>query len=156
MEQNHINYTLECARASTERFSQWAETVPHINVLHIDIQGAEEKFFQDRTVLRIMEEKVKRAIIGTHGSRVHNEIKMIFSNWIVQYELPREEDQVVVRAMSLFRRRSQGQIVRSNLEQIIREKLFFNSLYGKIVVVDGEIVIDNPHLSSPSKSRLFK
>lgn len=155
MKQNRYNYTLECNVAKTNTFSQWADTVPQIDILHVDIQGAEEQFFKDGTVLNIMKRKVKRAIIGTHSGRVHEQIKSIFCNWIVQHEIPRMDEDVTRRTMSLFRRRLNGQIDRTNFDEIIRQEHYFNTSYGKIVFLDGELIIDNPQLSNILKPKLF-
>lgn len=62
--------------------------VPFVDILHCDIQGAETRVFT-RSIM-IMNERVRRAVIGTHSRKIEGELIDLFSanGWVLEYELP--------------------------------------------------------------------
>ena len=76
MERNSIDYTLECKEASNETLISWLESVPHVDVIHLDIQGAERTLLP--AAIDLVNAKVYRVIVGTHSEEIHQEMKALF------------------------------------------------------------------------------
>ena len=100
MERNSIDYNLECKEASNETLISWLESVPHVDVIHLDIQGAERTLLP--AAIDLVNAKVYRVIVGTHSEEIHQEMKALFEvknsgrnaiePWIKIWEAPHTTD----------------------------------------------------------------
>ncbi|CAE7229793.1 hypothetical protein AK812_SmicGene18543 [Symbiodinium microadriaticum] len=79
---NGIEATLKCTKADVELFLEMMEGVQHLDLLHIDIQGAEGPLLADPRVRQVMDRKVYRLIIGTHSDDLYQLVAETFQAWI--------------------------------------------------------------------------
>lgn len=140
MRKNNIYYDLVCDYARGPEFVAWAQNQPHINVLDLDIQGAEKEVLANEEVLQVLEDKVHRLIIGTHSEDIHTQMRSKFSHWVKVHDMPRSNTAECVK--KYFRTPPQSD--RSNFEEVVKRQCYFQSSYGKIAQIDGELILDNP------------
>jgi hypothetical protein len=138
------NYTLIRANADHATFIQWSRTVPHIDVVDMDIQSYEATIIPE--IIDVLREKVLRLIIGTHGVDTHYLIKEMLTavGFLLVHETAHHQDYPCLKGD--FRDRKDYPAV------LLNTKCYFNSSYGAIVPGDGELVFDNPKVSERGKS----
>ena len=70
---------VHCKTASIAGLLRWIEgnSIDHIDLIDMDIQGAEKDMLNAARMQRLLNEKVYRVIIGTHTPIIHNRIKQI-------------------------------------------------------------------------------
>lgn len=141
MKENNIEYELQCERASSDNFVKWAQKVPHVDVLDVDIQGAEMNLFGDNKVMNLLKKKVRRVILGTHNMDIHNVMRKRFRDWHVHIDTPFSKNTTCV-ARNL---RSRSKVDRAVFERLVELGCYRNSSYGKIANWDGELIMDNPY-----------
>lgn len=140
MKKNRIDYDLICDYAKAEDFVNWAANQTHVNLLDLDIQGAEEEFFASDDVMRVVEKKVHRIILGTHSNEIHAAMQKRLSQWIVVHEMPMNSDLECIKKYL----RKPPKPDRSNFDEIVKRKCYHESSFGKIPNYDGELILDNP------------
>ena len=89
---NNLNYSLQCAKASSDGLAQWILEHDHVDLVDIDVQGAERDLFKDPVLLQAMARKVYRIVVGTHSPEIHHEISSSFRFWLRIYDLPYAPD----------------------------------------------------------------
>lgn len=144
MSYNDIKYELKCEYANAELFAKWAPSVSHIDLLDVDIQGAEIDLFRDASVKKLVDLKVKRLIVGTHNPAIHEAMRKLFEGWIVQIDTPYSRNTKCVKDYL----RSESKVDRNVFDRLIQEGCYENSIYGKIANWDGELILDNPRFSN--------
>ena len=85
---NKMSGTLKCAMADAALFLQLMSSVDHLDLLHIDIQGAEGPLLSDARVQQVLSRKVYRIIVGTHWEEMHRFVAESFKDWITVFSLP--------------------------------------------------------------------
>lgn len=146
MHVNNIEMKLRCHGVDAKSFVSWVTEQSHVDLLDSDVQGYERIFFTDPDVMTVINEKVKRIIIGTHNQTIHENTLRIFSRWKIQHAYTFSKNTACTNHMR--KRTSTGDIDRSNLEIILRYGCYYNSSYGNIANWDGEIIADNPRFLS--------
>lgn len=139
---NNMTMEVLCKRADPETFLTWAADKSHIDLLDGDIQGGERSLFQNEEVLAVVENKVRRLIIGTHSQPTHEELSQRFSHWVVQHSCRFSIS--IACTLHLRKRTNGGDIERDNLNVIFQQGCYYNSSYGRIAQFDGELILDNP------------
>lgn len=152
MEANRIEMELVCSKATPDVVVLWASNKPYIDLLDVDIQTAEKQLFEDSRVMAVVEQKVKRLIVGTHSLAIHDFIEKKFSRWIVQENYSPAKDTHCIENLKM--RNNKGEIDRKLFHVIFEKGCYHNSSIGPIVNHDGELILDNPRFSSGQK--LFK
>lgn len=140
MKENDIKYTLDCDYATADSFLKWSLGVKHVDMLDVDIQGAETELFSDDKLMQVVEHKVKRLIVGTHSKAIHKEMRKLFAHWHVLVDTPFSKDTKCLQKTL----RSENKVDRVIFEQTIELGCYRNSSYGRIGNWDGELIIDNP------------
>ncbi|CAE7657610.1 PPEF2, partial [Symbiodinium microadriaticum] len=64
---NDMEATLKCTMADADLFLDMMAGLQHLDLLHIDIQGAEVQLLSDPRVQAVLTRKVYRIILGTHS-----------------------------------------------------------------------------------------
>jgi FkbM family methyltransferase len=61
-----------------------------IDYVHVDIQGSEDSVLADPAAGRILDDKVKRVIVGTHSRGIEGHLLDVFKNrgWVLEGEKP--------------------------------------------------------------------
>lgn len=150
MEKNDIHYNLSCALAKPSDFIEWAANRTHVNLMDIDIQGAEKDFLANRKVMKIVEDKVHRLIIGTNSRDIHNNLREQFAHWNLLHDMPINMDLNCIKKYL----HTPPEPDRSNFDSLVRLNCYYQSgSFGKIPNFDGELILDNPKF--PSDVSLF-
>ena len=139
------NYTLVEGKADAASIMAWANKHDKVDVLDMDIQGAELYLLPNLGDLLL--NKVRRVIVGTHSNATHARMVQLISNkwgWTVRSETPFSKDTTCVK-----------QFLRlgTNLSEIVRRGCFSETPFGKVAQWDGEIVADNPRFGSEAHSK---
>jgi hypothetical protein len=132
------NFTLHTANARADVIAARAATKNHIDLVDIDIQGAEESLVPELAAL--LRSKVKRVIIGTHSAATHAKLSDFVRHqlkWTVVSDMPMSKDTGCVQAhyRDAF-----------NIDMIKKQGCYHVGPFGKVVQWDGEIIADNPAL----------
>merc|ERR1712139_658285 len=88
-----MNYKLFCQYASPQSLGEWIDSVDHVDLIDLDIQGAERMVLPP--VINKLNAKVYRIIIGTHQEGWHEKLKDLFvkkHGWIVIWEVNSKND----------------------------------------------------------------
>ncbi|OLQ09480.1 hypothetical protein AK812_SmicGene6916 [Symbiodinium microadriaticum] len=96
---NRFSYSLDCDKASHEGLAKWILSQDHVDLLDLDVQGAEKDLMSDPALLEAIASKVYRLVIGTHSPEIHAEIVARFGSWIVIYNMPYAPDKQLGRSM---------------------------------------------------------
>jgi len=151
MEKNKIQYTLDCNLASPGPFLEFAENKSRIDLIDLDIQGAELDFLN--ATFSVIESKVSRLIIGTHSIEIHAKIKEMFEHWLWIHEAPHTTPQCADTTQLYLRG---GYDPRNNerfkWEKIIEAGCYHETPFGKVSQCDGEIIVDNPRFMDQLKT----
>ena len=151
MAKNDIKYELNCDYANEASFSKWLNSVDHVDLIDVDIQGGEGDLVPK--VLALFESKVYRLIIGTHSPEIHQQMKVIFSKWITIWEGPysTQQQQNCVHH-KLRRNNDKAQEFNYDWAGIIREKCYHDTARGPVASWDGELILDNPAFVDRAKA----
>ena len=143
MSVNSIRYKLDCKPATGKDLVAFADTVTHIDLIDMDIQGAELSVVQDS--LATLNAKVYRLIIGTHSAEIHTQIRAIFKDWIVINDVPISSNLCVGVLYEILRGKYENNNPhRFNWKVILEKGCYYNSHFGRVAQCDGELVLDNP------------
>jgi lipopolysaccharide biosynthesis glycosyltransferase len=143
MEMNDIKYHLDCEYADAKKFTDFASLQSHVDLIDLDIQGAELKFLQETRAL--LDSKVYRLIIGTHSIEIHKKVKEMFKDWIHIHEAPYSISEChAVTSKYLRGNYKPTSTDRFGWDKIISSGCFFETPFGKVNQWDGELVFDNP------------
>lgn len=164
---NGLTSTVQCGRASSADFVQWADKQPHIDLVDIDIQGYEQEFVPN--VAQVLSDKAYRVIIGTHGvmgnemgfprnlSRAiqkmhycHEVVRKTFASWLLVNEV---EVQGYYRCIFRYMRGNHlFPDSRFDWKSMLDKKCYHTTPFGPIAAWDGEFVFDNPRFVDPVKA----
>jgi len=166
---NRFNYTMECARADGRSLNRWLSTVDHVDLLDLDIQGAEHGAI--REAIERLEEKAYRITIATHQHRsrisvrpewaqpLHDLTKkfLLDRGWLLVAEMPHmqakhagmgncvEEGFRGRPAADRHSWRTSGHLrTKFDWERVLREGCYVMTERGPVCQADGELVMDNP------------
>jgi hypothetical protein len=143
MSKNDISYQLECDYASPSNFLAWANQVDHIDLIDMDIQGAEEALLADEGVWKVLNEKVYRLIIGTHSPDIHNHTLKRLKDWFLLVDVPYNPNTGPI--WKYLRGNYQPNMpYRFQWDQLVKKGSYTNSVRGKVANYDGELIFDNP------------
>jgi len=147
MQKNDIKHELVCDYATPRNLLAWTDRVDHIDLIDMDIQGAEVDMVNDPSVQETLETKVYRLIIGTHSPEIHEQMKEHFKDWIVILDVPYQPN---LKCVSRYLRgnylaKSKGRFM---WNKMIEKKCYTNSPRGKVANWDGELILDNPRFVS--------
>jgi hypothetical protein len=136
------NYTLWCEYADASSFEDWARGQPWIDVVDLDIQGAEYHLIPQ--IMHILNSKVKRVIVGLHATS-NDALRRLFHNWTFHVDVPpnivNEQagpcyEDVFIRGLHWHDQ--------SVLQDVpVCRNAAFNTLFGPIMHFDGEWIMDN-------------
>lgn len=124
--------------ADESTFRHWAGKHQHIDILDMDIQGAEAKLWPQ--IADVVRQKVKRLIIGTHGCAIHREIRATVRDiwgWDLQHEYGCDANISCVQARMRVRPADWSAMINDGC--FVRDPHF-----GPIGFWDGELIFDNP------------
>ncbi|CAE7390747.1 unnamed protein product [Symbiodinium microadriaticum] len=147
---NRFSYSLDCDKASHEGLAKWILSQDHVDLLDLDVQGAEKDLMSDPALLEAIASKVYRLVIGTHSPEIHAEIVARFGSWIVIYNMPYAPDKQCIRK---FLRGAHGEagVDVAHVRQILERGCFNWSPWGRIPNWDGELIVDNPRFVAATR-----
>jgi len=148
---NDIKYTMVCGRTTADSLHKWMLSEEKIDLIDLDIQGAESQVLKDGNVMKLLDERVKRLIIGTHSDDIHAEMKQKFKHWTLQMNVERTRDLACVDTYF----RSEHHEDRAKYQTLISKGCYHDSPFGKIANADGELIFDNPRFRKGGDERLF-
>ena len=134
------SYSLSCESANSSMLSKWLESKESVDVLDVDIQGAELKLLTSSQ--QVIDVKVKRLIVGTHSQDIHDSLKSLFTSWIVVVDIPLGHD---FGCLQEHLRRNYNSTLEVQWDQILENnKCYHNTSFGPVANWDGELILDNP------------
>lgn len=147
MTKNEIhNYTMSCSKASAAAFSEWAESVPHIDLVEFDVQGAEVELIP--ALHELFRAKAYRLIIATHNARAHVALReqLTAAGWLTVGETKFPDRQMHARCLMKYLRGNYDRYAqyRFNWTKILKAGCYTNTPWGPVAQNDGELVMDNP------------
>ena len=151
---NGLDYTLECGYATHKTLGKWMETVDHVDLIDMDIQGSETSVCE--LSMPLLNEKVYRIIVGTHSNEIHAKLEKLFSDneWIVIANVPPQKNTQCVD--NYLRGRANGkyqQVERFNWAKMIElGDCTHDTPRGPVAHYDGELIVDNPRFVDRSKA----
>ena len=150
---NKLNYSLECVKASSEGLAAWIREQDHVDLLDMDVQGAEIDLLEDPTTFQAINSKVYRVVIGTHSPEIHQEIAARFQSWILIYDLPYAPNKQCLREHLRGARGDADQtgVDVGHFHRILELGCYNWSPWGRIPNWDGELIFDNPHYVTPQR-----
>lgn len=128
------NITVIQGRAKPSSLIQWAANVPHIDLLDINIQGAEAVLVPQ--IMDPIQSKVKRLIVGVHSPDIEMQMMSLFSSWRVVSLLPYTNNLELIENKFHAKREFDGLLATPGM--------YTDTEYGPVVQWDGELVVDNP------------
>lgn len=143
MKLNGIRYQLRCTLATPEVFLEMMQGIDFMDLLHVDIQGAEDKLFTDPRVAQVLRKHVARIILGTHSELIHSKLAELYKDWIPIFSLPTGPGHV---ACLLEHFRQNGTDFGPSVEdwnRVRERKCFHPTPQGGVVNMDGLLVLDN-------------
>jgi len=148
MHKNQIDFSLRCERATTESIGAWLATVDHVDLIDIDIQGAEDQLLHRLSTE--MSRKVYRLIIGTHSPGIHRSVERLFRHlgWYFIWNVPHQHDTECIQAYLRGRYR-QHPPTGASLDEIVRKGCYHMTPRGPVAHWDGELIVDNPKFVHP-------
>ncbi|CAJ1341629.1 unnamed protein product [Effrenium voratum] len=142
MQLNSLHFDLDCQMASSKNLANWVSKQHHVDVLDLDIQGAELELLKDLPLLSAIGDKVFRMIIGTHSPDIQEELRALFKDWLVIYDLPYAKDRDCLRKH--FRGAHLGFAVERSYRKVVDLECYNWSPWGRMANWDGELILDNP------------
>eukprot|EP00439_Symbiodinium_sp_Y106_P031265 s753_g3.t1 len=174
---NGIDATLKCTKADVTLFLEMMEGVQHLDLLHIDIQGAEGPLLSDPRVRQVMDRKVYRLIIGTHSEELYESVSETFQAWITVFSLPQgfvrcmQQVGLVTRAVSIAQfcemyPKDPVHCLKRNgplwgpkvlpgeeiFAQLRSRGCFHSTPQGMVANMDGSLILDNPRFVNASRA----
>jgi len=139
-----------CGYANAQSFREWAESLPWIDVLNIDIQGAEYDFIP--AVFDVINAKVKRVVIGLHREGPALQIVDLFRDWKVsEYSTYAGSDHCREIYFGRYGKLPRYEVAEyfnnrttHELNKICDYPLEQTGEYGEVVNWDGEFAASNP------------
>ena len=161
MELNRMAYSLDCAAASVHGLSAWIQSVSHVDLLHMDVQGDESALLP--ALLPLLHAKVYRVIIRTHSVSAHGSIRSLFLRssrsllrgsldpWIVIEDVPRQINSGCVWKYVRGNYKPDSPD-RFNWRSLLAEGCYHNTSRGPVAHSDGELILDNPRFVNLSRA----
>ena len=154
---NGMDATLKCAPADADLFLSIMSRLPHLDLLHIDIQREELQLLSDSRVRAVLNKKVYRIILGTHGEDVDFFAQAVLENWITVFRLPHGFLRCMQDAGFVPR------LLEDNIQQLPlpaatvwsllqQHGCFHTTQQGRVANMDGSIIVDNPRFVNASKA----
>jgi len=138
---NNFSYELRCESATVELMSEWLHRREHVDLIDIDIQGAELDLL--RGIKHKLDKHVQRIIVGTHSKEIHETPCQLFSDWIILHDSKPAKDTACI--VNLLRRNYDESKAHSfEWDEILSTGCFQDSEFGPICNWDGELILDNP------------
>ena len=138
---NNFSYELRCEDATVELMSEWLHRREHVDLIDIDIQGAELDLL--RGIKHKLDKHVQRIIVGTHSKEIHETPCQLFSDWIILHDSKPAKDTACI--VNLLRRNYDESKAHSfEWDEILSTGCFQDSEFGPICNWDGELILDNP------------
>jgi hypothetical protein len=124
---------------SDARLRAWTDSRPVIDIFDIDCQGCE--YVMLPKILDILNNTVRRAIIGDHKNGQNQVILDLLKGWVRVHVSPSTGgDECAVAMRGSFKWEVQSDLVRRMCSTAPR----YSNKYGPMINWDGEIVLDNP------------
>ncbi|CAE7265103.1 unnamed protein product [Symbiodinium natans] len=154
---NSLEGELKCTHADAALFLKLMEDVPHLDLLHIDIQGAEGPLLADPQVRQVLESKVYRIILGTHWEDMYRFAVDIFQAWITVFSLPQGfydcMEAVGIIPLALAISRVPLQLPEAHAWAQLRSRSCFHTTpLGRVANIDGSFILDNPRFVNASRA----
>ena len=155
---NGMHGQVLCTRADPALLLGLASSIDHLDVLHIDIQAAEQELLKDPEVLDVLDRKVYRIVLGTHADFIDDYMLRTFRHWItVHYH--RYRGSGCLRRAGILRPFSGRQVMLpppgpeawARLREEPEEGCFHNSPQGRVANIDGGFILDNPRFVNASQ-----
>ena len=155
--------SVDCTLASARGFAAWAARHEHIDLVDIDIQGFEQYFVPQ--IAPILQHKVYRVIVGTHGlmgnnaktpqnvtdrqTHCHERVRAALQDWILVHELrPAKYYRCIQRYL---RGNPSYPTSRFDWQSMQRKGCYQNTSFGPVAAWDGELILDNPRFVGPAR-----
>jgi len=147
-----VEYSLDCANANAKNFKAWLHNVSHVDVVDVDIQGAESSLLP--ALLPVLERKVYRLVLATHSDSVHRKLRQLFSSWISIWDVDYQRDtNCVSNYLRGYGSSRRGQVSqRFNWTALLAEGCYHKTPLGPVAHFDGELVLDNPRFVNGSRA----
>ena len=157
---NNITGDLLCEGATSHNFRAWAAQVDHIDLLELDIQGAEGELVPE--AMDVLNDKVYRVIVGTHSETIHSKLHLLFeeAGWLKIAVIGRNPNP---NAVDTYLRPQDRDFAKysfpnaphpnfANWTELIRSGAT-HTVGGKgpVANADGELIYDNPKFVDASK-----
>ena len=88
MKLNNMSAHLHCTAADVPLLLHLLSSTDHLDILHADIQSAEDELLTDVQVKEAIDRSVYRVIVGTHSEDIHRRLTDVFMDWITVFNLP--------------------------------------------------------------------
>lgn len=156
---NAMEATLKCTMADADLFLDMMAGLQHLDLLHIDIQGAEVQLLSDPRVQAVLTKKVYRIILGTHSEEIYTSAKKVFDDWITVFTLPQgfwqciKDVGFVPAALETNTQRVPLPLPAENVWSLLQQRgCFHRTKQGMVANIDGSIILDNPRFVNASKA----
>jgi len=159
---NDIQYSLACSEVSVDAFLQLMPKGVHVDLLHIDIQGAEDAFLANDAIQNILRSNVYRLVVGTHTPDIHAGVLRVYADWLVILDLPyaatwdcwkpfRLKSIPALRVNDSWRNVPGPE----DWELLRQEKCYHQTPQGAVANFDGLLVLDNPRFVDSRRAFSF-
>ncbi len=138
------NGTIVCEEASVAAIASWVEERGQVDVIDLDVQGAEFSLLPP--LIELLDARVARVIVGTHESEGHHRLFELFlaHNWTLLSHFPFRGESPCTNALRGDER------MRWTEQEGLLEKCYAEfTAHGPVIPWDGELVFDNPRLRRP-------
>ncbi|CAE8622109.1 unnamed protein product [Polarella glacialis] len=160
MQLNDIDHDLSCEAADPRSFGALTTDHQHIDLVHIDIQGAELRLLNDSSVRDIMETRVYRIIVGTHSELIHKKVAHLFRHWIPIFNLPVNSSHSRCFGPHLVKYLFSPLLFSSgpkfpgpeDWEKARETGCNHETPHGRVVHYDGMLILDNPVFVEASRA----
>lgn len=155
MTKNALKYDLTCDFANAGNVGEWLSSVDHVDLMDIDIQGAEGVVLP--VVMDSLDAKAFRLIVGTHSLQIHQQVLRLLHErgWHVILAVPPQTKagyKCLARYLAGFHGKRPRQAERFNWAGLLRMGCFHNTTRGPVAHGDGEIIADNARFVDPAKA----
>ena len=141
------NYSLDCANVQTASLRSWLKNVSHVDVMDVDIQGAESGLLP--AIRPSLERKVYRLVIATHSPSIHRALRKEFRSWVSIWDVDHQRDgQCVTKYLRGYGAKT-GE--RFNFTALLEKGCYHDSPFGPVAHFDGELILDNPRFVNQSR-----
>lgn len=153
MKINNLRFHLDCKPATAEGFSGWARNVDHVDLIDMDIQGAELDLVP--ALMELFNKKVYRVIVGTHSTSIHETLIELFkkNGWIFIWSHKMTTNtECVDNFVRGHTSNKYPTLERFNWSRLMKEGCYHSTPRGPVANWDGEIIVDNPRFVDRSKA----